>query len=323
MVFTFATLLLRLRVVPREHLRPLLRLGKHAVVGRVGTHNPTHHLATLAREQRALLASLLRDRTPLPIVADRVGRGEQELRRELVAILRKASHSGSPHEQLDFEVGSYLLSNEPEAHRDLVGRRLVEEGVDPIELLQLDEATRRLRRAPAQAWLAHGVPVGDRLGPRAELSELATLLRGLDSSTCLAALAILRDGRTAAEAARDAGMPESFVAARVVRLVRQVGRLGNGGPEDVAVGRVLFGDRPGRRETVQARAVGHFYDRLSRMPPRRWRHAGLAERGRLHGRAPSVGFPLLSSVPLSLSQPSQTQVPQRDAVPALSLLETA
>jgi O-antigen/teichoic acid export membrane protein len=291
MVLTYAALLLRLRVVPREHLRPLSRLAKHAAIGRVGTHNPTHHLATLAREQRALLASLLRDRTPLSIVAERIGQGEQELRRELVAILRKVSHSGSPDAQLDYEVGSYLLSSEPEAHRDLVGRRLVDEGIDPIELLQLDEATRRLRRAPAQAWLAQGVPVGDRLGPRAELSELATLLQGLDSSTRLAAISILRDGRTSTEAAREAGMPESVVAARVVRLLRQVGRLGNGGPEDVAVGRALFGDRPGRRETVQARAVGHFYDRLRRTPPRRWRGAGLGERRRLRARVPSIGLP--------------------------------
>jgi O-antigen/teichoic acid export membrane protein len=291
MVLTYVTLLLRLRVVPREHLRPLLRLAKHAVVGRVGTHNPTHHLSTLTRERRALLASLLRDRTPLAIVAERVGRSERELRRELVAILREVSQTGSPHEELDYELGSYLLSNEPEAHRDLVGRRLVEEGIDPIELLRLDEAHRRLRGAAAQTWLAHGVPVGDRFGPRAELRELAALLQGLDSSTRLAAISILRDGRTAAEAARDQNMSESVVAARVVRLLRQIGRLGNGGPEDVAVGRTLFGQQPSVRDTVQARAVGHFYDRLRRAPRRHWRRAGLAEK-RLHWRASAIGLPL-------------------------------
>jgi hypothetical protein len=49
-------------------------------------------------------------------------------------------------------VGAYLLSEEPEAQRDLVARRLVSEGSDPIELLELDEAIRRLRRAPKRAW---------------------------------------------------------------------------------------------------------------------------------------------------------------------------
>jgi O-antigen/teichoic acid export membrane protein len=297
MVIVYVGLMLGLRVVPTEHLRPLLRLLKQAVVGRVGTHNPTHHLSSLAREQRALLASLLRERTPLPIAAERLGRSERALRGEFVAILRHLSHTDSPGSELDYEVGSYLLSDEPEAQRDLVGRRLVEEGVDAIELLQLDEARRRLSGAPAQAWLAHGVPVGERLGPRAELGELARQLQGLESSTRHAAIAILRDGRTVNEVSRELGMPESVIAVRVVRVVRRVGKLGEGRPEDVAVGKTLFGERPGARDTVQARAVGHFYDRLRRAPRRHWRRAGLAERrlpalvsARAHDRMPVLGI---------------------------------
>jgi O-antigen/teichoic acid export membrane protein len=282
MVLVYVGLLLGLQIVPRAHLRPLLRLGKHAVVGRVGTHNPAHHLASLTREQRALLAGLVRDRTPLPIVAERLGRGERTLHTELVAILRRVSHGGAQqpqqHQQheLDFEVGSYLLSAEPEAQRDLIARRLVEEGVDPIELLQLDEARQRLCGAPAQAWLAHGVPVGEQLGARAELRELAGLLEEVQPSTRRAALAILRDGRSAADAAAELVLPESVVAARVVRVLRRVGRLGDGGPEDVAVGLALFGAQVKPRETVQMRAVGHFYDRMRGARRRHWWRAGLA-----------------------------------------------
>ncbi len=279
MVLVYVTLLLSLKVVPLEHLRPLGRLAKHAVVGRVGSHNPTHHLADLTRERRALLATLLRDRTPLAVAADRLGRSEQALRGEFVATLRELSHSGSPHGELDFEVGSYLLSEEPEAHRDLVARRLVEEGIDPIELLALDEARRRLQGAPAQVWMTDGGPVSTHLTPRAALEELAAHLHELESSTRLAAIAILRDGRTAAEVGAQLRIPESVVAARVVRLLRRIGHLGSGGPEDVSVGIALFGERrPGARDTVQARAVGHYYDHLRQAPRRRWRRAGLGER---------------------------------------------
>jgi O-antigen/teichoic acid export membrane protein len=320
MVVVYVTLLLGLKVVPMEHLRPLARLVKHAVVGRVGTHDPTHRLVSLTRERRALLASLLRDRTPLAIVADRLGRGEQELQGELVATLRELSHSGSPHGELDFEVGSYLLSDEPEAHRDLVARRLVEEGIDPIELLQLDEARRRLQSAPAQLWMADGAPADEHLTPRTALNELAAHLHGLESSTRLAAIAILRDGRTAAEVGAELRLPESVVAARVVRLLRRVGRLGSGGPEDASVGITLFGTgKPSNRDTVQARAVGHFYDRLRQAPRRRWRRAGLGER-HVPVSLAAIG---LSMPALGLSLPDAAPAIHREATPAAGLLETA
>jgi O-antigen/teichoic acid export membrane protein len=311
MVIVFVALLFGLRVVPRAHLRPLLRLAKHAVVGRIGVHDPTRRLAGLTPERRGLLAALLRDRTPLVIVAERAGRSERELRGELVALLRELSSSGTPHEELDFEVGAYLLSEEPEAHRDLVARRLVGEGIDPIELLQLDEAHRRLRDSPAHAWAVDGTPSSDQLPARAMLDELAAHLHGLESSTRLAALAILRDGRTVAEVAAELRLSESIVAARVVRLLRRVGRLGDGGPEDVAVGIALFGGRRSRRETVQARAVGHFYDRLRQASRRQWRRAGLGERH----------FP--GSVALSIAAPPSAPVPALDSTPAMRVLETA
>jgi O-antigen/teichoic acid export membrane protein len=293
MVVSFFGLLVGLDIVPRAHLRPLLRLARHAVVGRVGTHNPTQQLASLEREQRTVLAWLLRDRVPLHIVAERLGRGERELRLELVATLRRVAHVGAPQAELDDEIGVYLLSNEPEAQRDLIAHRLVEEDADAIELLQLDEVRKRLAGAPAQAWLAHGVPVGERLGVRAEVGELAAALRWLDPSMRAAALAILRDGHPLAEVSGQLGMSESVVAARVVRVLRRVGKLGNGGPEDVAVGKVLFGAQAGARgsaranarDTVQARAVGHFYDRLRGAPRRYWRDVAQAD-----AAEPAVGL---------------------------------
>jgi hypothetical protein len=165
MVLVYVTLLLRLQVVPREHLRPLARLAKHAVVGRIGAHNPAHRLAALPREGHALLAKLLRDNTPPALAAEQLGYGQRELHGELVATLRELTGgAGSSREarhaerdaasrSLDEEIGAYLLSTEPEAQRDLIARRIVEdEGADPIELLTLDEALRRLRRTPKRTW---------------------------------------------------------------------------------------------------------------------------------------------------------------------------
>jgi O-antigen/teichoic acid export membrane protein len=154
-VLSYAALILGLRVVPLAHLRPLWRLAKHAVVGKVGTHDPVRRLGELTSEQRSLLAVVLRDGTSPTDAAKQLGRGEGELCRELVKALRELSHSGSPDATLDAEVGSYLFSEEPEAQRDLIARRLVEEGVDAIELLQLDEAVQRLRRAPKRRWAEH------------------------------------------------------------------------------------------------------------------------------------------------------------------------
>jgi O-antigen/teichoic acid export membrane protein len=308
MVVLYVALLLGLRVVPRTHLRPLLRLAKHAVVGRIGGHDPISQLAELAPAKRALLAALLRDHAPLAIVAERAGCSERELLGEFVALLRELSGGGSPHERLDFEIGAYLLSEEPEAHRDLVARRLVDEGVDPIELLRLDEARQRLDGAAAHAWTADGATSAAELSTRAMLDELAARLRGIESSTRMAALAVLRDGRTAAEAAAQLALSESIVATRVVRLLRGIGRLGDGGPEDVAVGVTLFGGRRVRRDTVQARAVGHFYDRLRQASPRQWRRAGLGER-----HIPSsLALPIAPPAPLATGE----------STPAVPVLET-
>lgn len=322
MVVAFVALLLGLRVVPREHLHPLLRLAKHAVGGKIGTHDPIHRLSALAPQQRELLASLLRDRTPVAVAAERLGQSERELRDELVATLRELSHSGSPRGELDGEVGSYLLSEEPEAQRDQVARRLVERGIDPIELLALNEALQRLRGAPVQAWPTDGATASNylTLTPRAVLEELAVHVRELESSTRLAAIAILRDGRTPTAVAAELGLPASVVAARVVRLLRRSGQLGNGGPEDVAVGLALFAKRS-NRDTVQARAVGHIYDQLRQAPRRRWRSVGLGER-HAPGRLPVVALPPSPSATNQLSAPTAPQpATHLDLAPSVGVLE--
>ena len=55
-------------------------------------------------------------------------------------------------EELDPRIAGYLLSSEPDAQRDLIGHELLEAGVEPLELMELDEAARRLRALPSQAW---------------------------------------------------------------------------------------------------------------------------------------------------------------------------
>jgi hypothetical protein len=81
------------------------------------------------------------------------------------------------------------------------------------------------------------------------------------------------------------------------------------------VGIALFAQPAGNRDTVQARAVGHFYDRLLKAPRRRWRAAGLGER-QISRQRPT------KTIAQTLSPPEQTPAHHRGAKPAMGLLET-
>ncbi len=147
------------RVIPRRHLRPLSRLTRAALRNGMGGRNPATGLESLDPEQRGLLASIERERVPTVALAERLGRSQSEIRRAYVAILRELTGSretAGASEQLDLGIAGYLLSSEPDAQRDLIGHDLLEAGAEPLELMELDEAARRLRALPAQAWTSAG-----------------------------------------------------------------------------------------------------------------------------------------------------------------------
>jgi hypothetical protein len=272
---SYLVTILALGVVPRRHFGQLLRLARATVRQRVGRVDPTAELGRLPAPQRILLASLERDQVPIAVLADRAGREEREVSCEYVASLRELIGTGPVSgelAELDVRVADYLLSPQPEAQRDRLAHRLLDEGLDPIELIELDEVTQRLRALPRESWTTWGAE--ERAAPdhNVSLKDLTRHLYELPEPDRQAALMILRDGCTTAQAARLSGVSEQLAAARVVRLLRAAGHLGRGGPEDASVGIALF-NSPTEPLPPQARAVALVYRQIRRFSPRQWRHA--------------------------------------------------
>jgi hypothetical protein len=273
-LFSYLASVFALGVIPRRHFKPLARLGRAAVRKGIGGQDPTGGLADLDSAQRALLAALERDRVPIAVLAERLGRPVPELRREYVGALRALIGAAPDTPALDERLGAYLLSEEPEAQRDLVARELMTDGADTFELIELDEAAHRLRALPRQTWSEWTIETSSPRH-RVGLQELLAHLEGLPESDRRAAVIALRDGLTSAQIAAQTGLPEQLVAARVVRILRNVAHLGQGGPHDVAIGLAVLGSQPGANRPAEARGVGHIYDQVRRHPRRRWRGTGL------------------------------------------------
>jgi O-antigen/teichoic acid export membrane protein len=259
---SYLIVIVKLEVVPRRHFRPLTRLARAALRKGLGGNDPTLGLGGLEPRQRSLLAAIERDGVPTVVLAERLRRDEREIQCEYVSILREligASRASSEHEQLHPRIADYLLSSQPHAQRDLVGHELIEEGFEGLELMELDEAARRLRALPSQAWTAWiaQAPSGEH---RVKLKTLTAHLADLPEPHRRAAVAILRDNRAPAQAAAEAGVPEHLLAARIVRTLRKAGHLGRGGPQDAAIGMSLLGaphggrSRAGVSETPQRRS---------------------------------------------------------------------
>ena len=282
LVLVFASYVLAIaafEVVPRRHFKPLARLARAAFRKGMGGNDPTMNLASLDTRRRSLLASIERDRIPTVVLAERLRRPEREIQCEYVAILREltgAPRASSELEDLYPAIAGYLLSSQPHAQRDLIGHDLVEEGVDALELMDLDEAARRLRALPLRAWTTWTVhaPSGEHT---VKLKTLTKHLAGLPEPHRRAALAVLRDGHTPAQAAAEAGVPEHLLAARIVRTLRKAGHLGRGGPQDAAIGMALLGSPRGASRPPEARAVALVYDQVRAHTPRRWRQTGVTE----------------------------------------------
>jgi len=276
---SYLVTLVALQVIPRRHVRPLSRLARAALRKGLGGTDPTSGLASLDPTRRSLLASIERDGVPTVVLAERRHCSEREIRSEYVSALREligATAGPEAIEELQPRIAGYLLSPEPEAQRDLVGHQLIEQGVEALELMELDEAARRLRALPTQAWTTWNAqaPSSEH---RVRLKDLTRHLASLPEPDRRAAVAVLRDGRTPAQAAAEVGVSEQLAAARIVRLLRRAGHLGRGGPDDAAIGMSLLGSHPAERRPPEARAVALVYDQVRAFTPRRWRRTGVSE----------------------------------------------
>lgn len=300
---SYATVMILMGVVPRAHVRPLALLAKASLRERINPEDPARGLAGLSVQQRSLLAALQRDRVSPSVLAGQLGISTEEVLAEHVAALRQLTHSGAPQAELDAGVGVYLLSDEPEAQRDSLARELVEQGVDPMDLLHLNEAALRLRAMPKARWASHNIPskrLRWRIGRgHSELEGLAGILQALPASTRTAAIAILRDGLPLEQASARVEEPTALVAARVVRVLRALGQLGAGGPEDATVGLALLagsstGTVAGHEaraialDTDDARTLAVVYHNVRKLPRRAWRRVAVPQELAHESAAPGV-----------------------------------
>lgn len=268
-VVAYVGLVVGLGALAPAEARRLGRLLLAAVRNRVGTIDPVEQLGTLDEDELRLLAALERDRTPAVLIATRRRRSQREVLLEYVAILRKLCRAGGADGEHEERIGAYLLSGDPHAQRDRRGRSLIDDGVDPHDLLLLDEAAQRLRALRAAQWARWTTDrtISGRDGVervRAALSELAPATRR-------AAIEALRDGHSILEAAGADSVAPSLLAARLVRLLRHIGELGRGEPYDAKLGLAMLGPTPAPRASDDERAVGIVYDRLRGLRKSQWR----------------------------------------------------
>jgi O-antigen/teichoic acid export membrane protein len=154
---SYVITLLALKAIPRRHFRPLLRLGRAALRSELGSSSPATGLERLDRAQRNLLAAIERDGDSVAELAERLGSTERKVSCQYVAALREligAARAAAGTEELTPRIAAYLLSREPEAQRDVIGHKLMEQGADSLELIELDAAAHRLRALRAQDWMA-------------------------------------------------------------------------------------------------------------------------------------------------------------------------
>ncbi len=144
-----------LGVVPPRHLRLLARFAHAAVRRGMGTVDPTRGLEHLEPARRNVLAALERDGISIGALANRLGWSERRVASEYLAALRQLLGGQPPTSDafaFDSGMAAYLLSKQTLARRDIVGRELIEAGVDALELMELDETAKRLRALAHEDW---------------------------------------------------------------------------------------------------------------------------------------------------------------------------
>ncbi len=130
----------------------------------------------------------------------------------------------------------------------------------------------RLRALSPSQW-AQWAGDGESSGGNG-VERIRAVLGDMPPASRRAAIAVLRDGRAAVEAASHVGVASELVAARVVRMLRDVGGLGRGQPFDGQLGLALLGPAAAPaapRTGDDAHAIGMVYDRVRRMRKRHWR----------------------------------------------------
>ncbi|HEX2088125.1 MAG TPA: oligosaccharide flippase family protein [Solirubrobacteraceae bacterium] len=138
-VVLYPALLVVTGVVPRTHARALVAVAASLASGRRTRTEVVERVAALPAADRELLRRVVVD-------GERGGGAEREAAQ---ALRRLVGIGDADH---DADIGRYLLSHDAHAEREARRRELRRDGVDPLELHELEEAVALLRRLPARAW---------------------------------------------------------------------------------------------------------------------------------------------------------------------------
>jgi hypothetical protein len=163
-LLAFVPLLLRLGVIPRGHVAPLVAVLRSAV-GLDRDRGLAERLETLPADERGALDALLGD-------GRRPGRGRRGLGEPEPALLAAAARgvarlatAPDPDERAG-AVGAYLFGAAGPADRDAAGRGLIASGVPPARLEALEGTVEALRALPRTTWAREGAELTATIRPR-------------------------------------------------------------------------------------------------------------------------------------------------------------
>lgn len=148
----FAVLLVALGIVPREHTRPLLRVLRASLPERSRPRELMRRLDGVPPRRRSVLEAIAREGRSAEEVARAELISEREVGIRLTRALRQVTGVGAGNGS-DAELGRYLLDTGPPAARDALAKSLWTEGVDPLEMHELEGALEELRRTRERVWL--------------------------------------------------------------------------------------------------------------------------------------------------------------------------
>jgi Na+-driven multidrug efflux pump len=150
-------MLVLLRIVPWEHLRPLGRIARSLGPG-PSRRRLLARVNELPGDLRAAMLAVVRDGLELDRAASALAADERDVAERFVQALRVLDGHGGAH-PADAAIGAYLLSREPPAEREVMAHELLGVGVDALELHDLESTYARLRSARPRAWRRRREPL--------------------------------------------------------------------------------------------------------------------------------------------------------------------
>lgn len=236
-VILFPLGLLATGVIPVSQRGALLAILRNSVRRGMRPDELIARADKLPRTERQILLALTRDHDRVANLSAKTGLPERSVRLTLVTALRRLSAAGPPGAE-DYEISEFLLHTDSITERDAIARALWDEGVEPVDLHEIDFTFRALYEAPASAWPAK---TQRRERGRAELEW------ALDPQAMRLLDALVREGRDRDRVAQGLGLTRLELDRRLVEALRQAGDNGDRapGPADAMIGSYLLDGRAG------------------------------------------------------------------------------